>query len=168
MAFKSVMGSQFAAKVKASEMEKGDELVGYLVRTEVRTGGQYGDSYSLILRTDAGDTLVYASGELKNAIKYGRLQGGLMTRIEAKGEEKRKSKSGSSYTITTFAIEQDESQSINVPSGSILSGQVEEESDIDAFIPKGGADAQGSAQKAKRTGGIAEQISKLSKGVANG
>jgi hypothetical protein len=115
MAFKTVTGNRgkkFSSVVKSSEMEKGATIEGHLVAIEEARGEFPG--YNFILRNETGDVLVYGSGTMKYVAMDNSLTLGLLTRITAKGPEKKESKSGKKYTIATFDFEQDDENKIDV------------------------------------------------------
>jgi hypothetical protein len=120
MGFTKVGGkANFADIKKASEMEVDETLTGHLVRVEPSRGEFEG--YNFVLRTEAGDILVYGTGTLKYVGKD-TLEGnsnaltlGANTRITAKGKEKRQNKSsGKKYEIAVFDVEQDTDDMIAV------------------------------------------------------
>ena len=92
----------------ASKMEKGEELVGYVIRID-EFEGKHGPQKSLILRDPdtSEDLRVYACGDLKYDINDGRVGVGYLTKITCGGKEDRKNKAGTTFTITKFEVAQD-------------------------------------------------------------
>lgn len=107
MAFQDVNGAGgFDSKQKATEMEVGQSIIGYLLEINEREGDN-GTMHSLILSIDGKKLLFYPAGNIKYMIKDGKLNaGGVLTRITrtanktvGKGKFKKES--------SQFKVEQD-------------------------------------------------------------
>lgn len=95
----------FDNKQKATEMEIGQSITGYLVEINEREG-ENGTMHSLIFKQDNKTLLFYPAGNIKYMIKDGKLKTGVLTRvtrIDNKTVGKGKFKKESSQ----FKVEQD-------------------------------------------------------------
>jgi hypothetical protein len=155
MAFQSVRqsGKRFVETKKASEMEAGDVIQGHLVAIEESRGEFPG--YNLIIRTEAGDVLVYTTGTMKYDIQDGRLTVGMMTRITAKGRERKQNKAGKKYDIAVFELEQDPEDTIEVAA-------------FNAVFSEAASEARTNTTVASLNKGIKAQAAKLAAGVTTG
>lgn len=117
MAFEEI--SKGGKGIAATKLAKGDSVTGYVMRIEERAG-KFGPQTNLIMMDpESRDTFpVYTGGTLQYDAKEGRIKVGLLTRITAMGKEAKKSNSGNAYSICTFKVEQDSSDTVPTASNA--------------------------------------------------
>jgi hypothetical protein len=118
MAFQSVTGN--SKTVKTSELKEGGEIVGFV--TGIRTGvGQFNSNVIDMMSEDKSERFsVYPSGTINWAIKDGKVELGMLTKIVRNGEYTIKS---NGKKIASFEILQDSEATIPVSPANLSAAE---------------------------------------------
>lgn len=144
MAFEEVNNSGGVNPGK--DIEVGESLLGYVLGFRQ---GKHGTNIIMRNKETGEDYTLYSSGNIKYAVRDGRVKQGLLTRITRKPNEKIKGMDSSMFTI-----EQDPEDTVDTAG-------------FNAVFDGDGSDRRESV-KAATDNGIKAQAAKLVAGVANG
>jgi hypothetical protein len=95
----------FDSKQKATEMELGQSITGYLIEINEREGDN-GTMHSLIFNVGGKSLLFYPAGNIKYMIQDGKLKTGVLTRV-TRTENKTVGKGKFKKESSQFKVEQD-------------------------------------------------------------